>query len=333
MLFDPAPKQRIEDFFDNEASISSLSSKLAEPKVRAIVVLGPRRTGKTSLMRVTLAKTGLPNVFMDARAVESRQDFYRKLSAGLEGVFKGIRLSALEFGARIEFGSGDNDITQAIKGKKFVLVIDEAQLLSSLGIANFLAYIYDNEKGIKLLISGSEVGLLNKFIGQEDADSPLFGRAIETIRTERLGPNEASRFIKAGAAELKLDITDAEISDAIANLDGIIGWLTLYGWTRRGMAHGKALAEAIRQGALLTRSEFDKFLASAKAGKRYLAIAKAIAKGERKWGGVKAFAEKELGYAISDSQFGDYINSLVNHEFIDASYSFVDPLLERAFRE
>ena len=91
------------------------------------------------------------------------------------------------------------------------------------------------------------------------------------------------------------------------------------------------MAEVIRQGKLLTRNEFDHFLASTKASKRYLAIVKAIANGERKWGGIKAAVEKELGVPVSDSQFNLYLDSLINHEFIDSSYAFVDPLLERAF--
>lgn len=89
------------------------------------------------------------------RAVEGKADFFKKLSIGASGALGGVKLSAVELGARLEFGSQD-EITSQLKGKHFILAIGEAQALSQFGLAGFLAYLYDNEKGIKLLVSGSE---------------------------------------------------------------------------------------------------------------------------------------------------------------------------------
>ncbi|MCX6770511.1 MAG: hypothetical protein NTX79_00485 [Candidatus Micrarchaeota archaeon] len=82
------------------------------------------------------------------------------------------------------------------------------------------------------------------------------------------------------------------------------------------MAHQKALAEAVRQGVLLTRSEVERFLSSKKAKKKYAAIMNAIATGARSWSQVKAALERKLGFKVSDSQLADYLNTLSSHEFI-----------------
>ncbi|MGC9105445.1 MAG: hypothetical protein ACP5HQ_03360 [Thermoprotei archaeon] len=50
MFFDPAPKDRREDFFDREEELERLKS-LSSP---ITLVLGLRRTGKSSLIRIAL---------------------------------------------------------------------------------------------------------------------------------------------------------------------------------------------------------------------------------------------------------------------------------------
>lgn len=79
MLFDPAPKIRREDFFDREIErVKSLLSPIT-------LVLGLRRTGKSSLIRISLEELGHPYIYVDLRKFEEKiyanyKDFILELS-------------------------------------------------------------------------------------------------------------------------------------------------------------------------------------------------------------------------------------------------------------
>ncbi len=68
MIFDITPKQDRKDFFDREEEIE----KLKELKTPIILVLGLRRTGKSSLIRISLNELNLPYIYIDLRMFEER---------------------------------------------------------------------------------------------------------------------------------------------------------------------------------------------------------------------------------------------------------------------
>jgi len=86
------------------------------------------------------------------------------------------------------------------------LVIDEAQELrllrgrSRLDFGQVMAYGYDNLRSLKLVVSGSEVGLLYKFLGFESYESPLYGRAWDEVVLERFARERSIEFLEAGFA-------------------------------------------------------------------------------------------------------------------------------------
>jgi AAA+ ATPase superfamily predicted ATPase len=81
LYFDPAPKDRREDFFDREEELERLKS-LSSP---IILVLGLRRTGKSSLIRIALRELGRPYVYLDMRKFEERRVIrYRDFLGELE---------------------------------------------------------------------------------------------------------------------------------------------------------------------------------------------------------------------------------------------------------
>ncbi len=45
-------------------------------------------------------------------------------------------------------------------------------------------------------------------------------------------PNQSREFLKRGFNELGMNIANHEIDEVINKLDGIPGWLTLYGYYR-----------------------------------------------------------------------------------------------------
>ncbi len=87
-------------------------------------------------------------------------------------------------------------------------------------------------RGLKLLLAGSEVGLLDKFIGIGNPKAPLLGRAFAEITLERLPAERSLEFPRAGFQQAGLRVPEDEISQAVSGLDGIIGWLTFYGYLR-----------------------------------------------------------------------------------------------------
>jgi len=69
-----------------------------------------------------------------------------------------------------------------------VVAFDEAQLLrfltggkGKIDFREFFAYIYDNLKNIRLVLTGSEMGLLLDFLGFNESGKPLYGRYREEI--------------------------------------------------------------------------------------------------------------------------------------------------------
>lgn len=67
MLFNPRPKERIEELFDREEEIKLLTNAVATPLT---LLLGVRRVGKTSLLKSFLNSLEVPYIYLDLRALE-----------------------------------------------------------------------------------------------------------------------------------------------------------------------------------------------------------------------------------------------------------------------
>jgi Archaeal ATPase. len=62
LIFDPRPKERLRDLFDREVEINKFVNALNDP---AVVVLGLRRTGKSSLINAVLNDYGYRYIYVD----------------------------------------------------------------------------------------------------------------------------------------------------------------------------------------------------------------------------------------------------------------------------
>ena len=167
--------------------------------------------------------------------------------------------------------------------------------------------------------------MLENFLGKNNAKAPLYGRAIFELQTERLDPEKGSIFLREGAKQIHVRITDEEIKDAIDHLDGIIGWLTKYGWYRQHLKHPQALEKTVQEGKLVVREEFLRF--SARSSKMYESIIHAVQDGAR-WEEIKRKVP------TSDQQLSVMLKRLIGSGFLekkDRIYSITDPLLRAAF--
>jgi predicted AAA+ superfamily ATPase len=124
--------------------------RLIESQVRAYlkpnkvaVVLGPRRVGKTVLLKKLLTESSEPYMFSNGEDVESKILFERNSVAAFKSILEGKKL----------------------------LVIDEAQKIPDIGKA--LKLMVDEIEGLKVIISGSSAFDIENKTGE-----PLTGRKM-----------------------------------------------------------------------------------------------------------------------------------------------------------
>ncbi len=323
MYFNPQVKESKSDFFNFEVLQEELRMALENKLTPLIAVYGLRRTGKTSLIKVVLNSSKRKHVWIDSRDIASREDFNNKVSDKINS-FKKISIEKITLkgvGLSLNFFKKGLDY---LNKHRIVLVIDEAQLLKRLHLDNTLAFIYDNYPGIKMVLSGSEAGMLMNFLGKNSAKAPLYGRAVYEIQTYRLNKEYARVFLGKGLKQAKIFFKEEEIMDAVARLGGIIGWLTKYGWYRIRISHKEALRKTIEEGRYISQEEFMRF--AARAEKKYIKIIKAV-KGGARWEEIKQQA------LLSDKQLYLMLKRLINCGFIEKQnrvYTIADPLLEAA---
>lgn len=321
MYFDPQAKQKLEDFYNFEVLQQELKKVLEDPHTPLIAVHGLRRTGKTSLIRVVLNASRKKYVWLDGREIVSRNEFFLKLSEEVSKLrrfeIKGISLKGVSWS--LDLHKKDLDF---LNKQKITLVIDEVQLLKKMKVDYLLASIYDNYPQIKIVVSGSERGMLVNFLGQANAKAPLYGRAVFELSTRRLTKEEGLHFLREGSKKLESPIKEEEILDAIQSLDGIIGWLTKYGWYRLRLPHKTALQKTIEDGKHVAYAEFLSF--AARSEKKYLRILKTMKEGDR-WEEIKKQAQ------TSDTQLGEMLKRMIDYGFVEKAeqtYRISDPLLE-----
>jgi AAA+ ATPase superfamily predicted ATPase len=323
MYFNPHVKEKREDFFNYETLQNDLIEAIEDKLTPMIAIYGLRRTGKTSLIKVVLNSLRKKHIWIDGRDIQSREDFKDKLFNETKKLKK-ISISNMSIkGIELKLGFVKEGL-EYLNKHGIVLVIDEAQLLRRIHLDNTIAYIYDNYPKIKIILSGSEIGMLMSFLGKENAKAPLYGRAVFELQTYRLEREGSYQFLLAGAHQSEIQLKEEDARDAVAQLDGIIGWLTKYGWYRLKFSHKESLKRTIAEGKYIAKDEFIKF--AVRAEKRYMQIIKTIREGA-KWEEIK---KKTI---ISDKQLSSMLKRLIGHGFVvkkDNTYTIADPLLEAA---
>jgi AAA+ ATPase superfamily predicted ATPase len=331
-LFDLRPKTRREDLFDRERELELLHRGI-ERGYPVISVLGIRRIGKTSLLKVLLSE--LSGLYVDMRGVTRRSDLEAKLTESmessltrlrrfLEGI-RGVRITGLSI--QIRWRGKDSlslaGLLEEINKKKerFVIVLDEAQSTRpplSYELKNAIAYAHDNLENITFIVAGSEVGLLRNFIGYEDPSSPLYGRGVYEVLVERFKPELSREFLERGFREEGVEPPVDIIDEAVRFLDGIPGWLAFFG---RRYVDGDRDLSTIRNAAVaIALDELGKL------GEREKLVLKAIANNARSWSQVRNYILEKYGLALPKSTLSRLMEKLEklglirNYEFLDQVY-------------
>ena len=342
MLFSPEPKTRRQDYFDYEEELARFTGWLKDDLTKLVIIRGLRRTGKTSFVNVGLADSGQKYIRLDARSLTglSRVEFEKRLLEAFkevawlpEKILK--RLSSIEYAAKFSFRSADS-LWAYLTSQRAIIFIDEAQALKGSGSDALLASIYDSTK-CKLVLSGSEIGMLNDFIGTENPAAPLFGRAAQTIDMHPLAREKSLEFLSKGFAQAKKNIKKEELEYAVDRLDGVIGWLTYFGFTALQEQPQAALEKTLAAGTAMMKKEFAAFVATRPgARKRYEFAMEAVCSGNRTWTTVKTYLSAQQGYAISDHQLANFLSTLVAYSFLtkaNEEYFPADPIIQQAWKK
>lgn len=136
--------------------VKSQVEKYLRPN-KVVVLLGPRRVGKTFLIQQILGETKEPYVLLNGEDIATRELFVRRSTAALE---------------------------KMLGGNKF-LIIDEAQKIPDIG--NALKLMVDTIIGLKVLITGSSAFDVENYTGE-----PLTGRKM-TFKLFSISEQELSK--------------------------------------------------------------------------------------------------------------------------------------------
>lgn len=364
--FDERPKRSREDLYGREGELSSLLGGI-DRGTPLILLLGLRRTGKTSLLLTALSELEHPSLYLDFRVLEEKvsaspEDLYRLLKEGMSGAMgkertlvdylrgvKGVKIAGME----IDFGwRGEERVSlvsllrtledwAARRGKRFVLALDEAQELRKLKGLRFLpvlAYAYDHLPHLTFILSGSQMGLLHRFLRLEDPSSPLYGRPCLEIRLDNFPKEKALEFLRKGFEQAGKEVPENLLRYAVERLDGIPGWLTYFGVEalRRG-ARPQTVETVMEKGGRLVREELEKFLRErGVARRRYVLILKRLAEGKGRWGEIKNYVESKEGRTLSDRILAHLLQNLLDGGLVlkrEEEYFLPDPVLARAVRD
>ena len=318
-----------------------------------------RRTGKTSLILTVLNELGVPYVFIDVReVVRSRRGLYEVLSRALSDFLRrySLRKALIDnvvkalssvrgvgihgFEIMLNWGKDRPLLSELFRefdkvsgdvGVRLVIVIDEAQRLSGpvgFEVWNAVAHAYDFLNNLLFILSGSEMGVLGSILS--NPESPLFGRAYAEVTTRRLNRGESLEFLRRGFSEVGIEVDKRGLEGVVDRLDGVIGWLTYYGYSRS--VGGRDLDSIVSDAVGIARQELGNFLRF-RASKRYRVMLRLLASGIKEWGLLKRWLKDYEGSRISDRVLHDILTTLKRHSIIDENLEFTDPVIREAARE
>ncbi|MEM4281937.1 MAG: ATP-binding protein [Candidatus Caldarchaeum sp.] len=365
--FSTVPKTSLQAFYDRENELQQLQRAVKDGS-RLVLVLGVRRIGKTSLIRVALNQLSKPYVFIDLRALESYEDrsLYRLLADELNKILP-LSKKILQYLKRVRGVSvGEGMVSLAIgrdkpniismlrtldawaadEGFTLPIVFDEAQELRffrggrrRIDFRKILGFCYDNLERTTIILSGSEIGLLYSFIGADDPSSPLYGRHYAVIQLERLSKEKSVDFLRKGFEYHGIKPSEEILARAVEEFDGLIGWLTYFGAEAvRLYRHDvrptlQELTRLVRAKAVeLCAIELEKLYLRSPL---YLGLLADVGSEGSTWSELRIALEKRFKRTVSDPQLFTLLQNLENLSYIkkdQGRYKVLDPVTAEAAR-
>lgn len=347
MLFDLHPKERINDLFGRDHEVTYIIDQII--KGNWVVVLGQRMIGKTSVLKVSLnelEKRGYSILYVNLRGVKSldglldlmvteinkKRSLFSKLSVSLN-------LSVGPLGLEVRSkGRPFNTLLELLLSfnEEIVIGIDEFQEVSRVSrqILDILSNVFNSNKNVSFIFSGSYVGVIKTLFEQTSA-LPLYGRPPVKVSLKPFSRDISKEFMVKGFNELGVRVGDSIVERCYDKFDGIVGWLTMFGnfYGVRGMDFDEAVMQTIENAKKIIISEIEHFLEDKLEKNLYKAIFEAL-KISNRWKDIKFGVEVKLRKSVNDKIFTQALNALINANFvtkINGRYYLSDPMLKEIF--
>ena len=156
------------------------------------------------------------------------------------------------------------------------------------------------------------------------------------IQKGNFSASEAEEFLTLGFQQIRVAAPSEVIHYAVQNLDGVAGWLTLFG-TRcldKQSCSREIVDEVVSEGGKLARAEALKL---ATMSTRYSVILNFLAKvGSANWAQIKAVIEAKEKHSVTNSTVSNLLNTLVKISLLskaNGKYNIVDALLVDGIRK
>lgn len=203
------------------------------------------------------------------------------------------------------------------ESKHLVVIIDEVQELSKMRGFNLLpvfAYVYDNLRNISFVFAGSKIGMLYNYLRVNDPDSPLYGRYMKVIELKPFTREQSLDFLRRGFSKAGVSIGEDMIERAVDELNGIVGWLSLFGLTYINNPRPEALDKTVNIASGIVEEEFCNFVRTM-GSRRYVLVINVLKQGAT-WSEVKRYLELREGRSISDGEVTKLLRRLVDNGFV-----------------
>ena len=339
-LFNLNPKGSCKELFGREKEVEELI-RLIKAR-RWVALLGPRMVGKTSLIKATntkLEKAGIRTLYINLWGIKGTQGLLSAITQGINNqktLMQKIkattdRIDGLSFGpSGISLSIAKQPMTTtrdllASIGRQTedcVIELDEVQELSAISghLLKILANIFNTYPNLIFIFTGSMFGLTRALL-EPTSTSPMYGRSPARLFLQPFDKETATEF---------LVIDKKTINEAIETLDGIPGWLTLYGnnIAIRKLPHQTALEETVAEAGQIVKDEVEHFLKQ-RDRTLYLVALKVTANSAR-WKEVKTATETAKGATVNDSTIRNTLENLKAAMLIaekDKVYRVTDPML------
>jgi Predicted ATPase (AAA+ superfamily) len=318
-----------------------------------VAVLGPRRVGKTSVVRVVLNEFNYPYIYFDLSPymglrsvsyqalVPSDMRFGdRRVEVDLE-----LNLSILKLGlknVRVTASVFQSNLLTLMRElsrrhDRFVVVFDEAQVLPFIRGFNyrgFLQFIHDNYPNIIVILTGSMPGLLERVIAPSASEAG-FARFVDEVVIDRWGLDDTVEYLSRGFNEAGIHYTRDELVEAHNVLSGIPGFIVMYGIGRSvGKSHVDALERAKEYAISQWLHDLGAFVKLYNSGV-YITVLKLLANFPigLSWSEIMSEVGRALGKPLSKSVMHRVITNLIKGGFIakvNSNYRVEYPTLREA---
>jgi len=305
--------------------------------------------GKTSLLKAagtTLMKQNIKVVYVNLWGAKGTNDFLKALARALNEEksiihkIKDIRIEGAIVGSSgISISLSKKpmttlwDLLDAIGRQKedYVIELDEVQELAAISgrLLKVLANLFNTHPNITFVFTGSMFGLMKTLL-EPNSTSPLYGRSPAKLYVQPFNTECSKQFLKKGFLQCNTSVPDAVIASAVERLDGIPGWLTLYGnkICVQRLTNEKALEETTLEAYKIVNDELEHFFQN-RDRQAYLAALKAAA-AFSSWTEIKGAVSAVKGSLVNDNTAYRIIENLKASMLLQEEkgrYRVDDPML------